>query len=514
MRMGQREQRKHWKKAGQVAGASLLTVAMLAGCSNSNSATEAGGDTANAAGAAPEKLSIMLPNFEAENPPENSPVILKLEELTNTDVDLQWVPSSSYDDKFNITLASGKLPDLMVVLGKSPSFINAARAGAFWELDAYLADYPNLNAMNEIVRNNASIDGKTYGIYRARELGRNGVTIRKDWLENLGLDDPKTLDEFYEVLRAFTFDDPDGNGKDDTYGLVASKFNGPWDNMQIWFGAPNKWGEDDQGKLIPAHETEAYMEALRFFHKLYEEGLVNKDFAVMDATKLPDPFVNGQAGVMIDVADNAQRMDQKMLEKDPNATDRVDVLQAMEGPDGLRDMPTSGYSGLIAVSKSSVKTEDQLKKVLSFLDQLNEAELQTLLYNGLEGQQYEKKGDYIIPTTDKLLLRDFTGLNQILMFVPENRYLPVEMTPVREKVAEVQIANRDIVIPNPGEPLISDVYAKKGPQLDNIINDARTKFIVGQMDEAGFQQAIQLWKTSGGDEYVQEMNELYAALKE
>lgn len=81
----------------------------------------------------------------------------------------------------------------------------------------------------------------------------------------------------------------------------------------------------------------------------------------------------------------------KILDKDPNATGRVDVLQAMEGPKGLRDMPTSGYSGLIAISKSSVKTEEDLKKVLSFLDQLNEPELQALLYNGLEGKQYEKK---------------------------------------------------------------------------------------------------------------------------
>lgn len=372
------------QKGALLLSASLVLSTILGACSTdkTGSGSAAGGT---------DEITIMLPNFEAENPPENSPVIQKLEELTKVDVNLQWVPSSSYEDKFNITLASGKLPQIMVVLGKSPSFINAARTGAFWELGPYLKDYPNLSKMNEIITNNASIDGKTYGIYRARALGRNGVTIRKDWLEKLGLEEPKTIDEFYNVLKAFTKDDPDGNGKDDTYGLVASKFTGPWDNMQVWFGAPNKWGDDGSGGLIPAHETPEYMEALKFFRQIYSEGLVNKDFAVMDVTKLPDPFVNGQAGVMVDVADNAQRMDQKILDKDPNATGRVDVLQAMEGPKGLRDMPTSGYSGLIAISKSSVKTEEDLKKVLSFLDQLNEPELQALLYNGLEGKQYEKK---------------------------------------------------------------------------------------------------------------------------
>ncbi|GAB1159061.1 extracellular solute-binding protein [Paenibacillus illinoisensis] len=496
------------KKTALVLSATLLLSTVLGACS-----TDKTNDTGGAAAGGTDQITIMLPNFEAENPPENSPVIQKLEELTKVDVNLQWVPSSSYEDKFNITLASGKLPDVMVVLGKSPSFINAARTGAFWELGPYLKDYPNLSQMNDIITNNASIDGKTYGIYRGRPLGRNGITIRKDWLENLGLEAPKNLDDLYNVLKAFTTDDPDGNGKDDTYGLVASKFNGPWDNMQIWFGAPNKWGDDGSGNLIPAHETPEYMEALKFFRQIYSEGLVNKDFAVMDATKLPDPFVNGQAGVMIDVADNAQRMEQKILEKDPSATGRVDVLQAVEGPKGLRDMPTSGYSGMIAVSKSGVKTEEDLKKVLAFLDQLNEPELQALLSNGLEGKQYEKKGEYVVPTTDKLALRDLQGLNQILMFLPEDRAFRVEPTPVREKVAEVQKANEEIVVPNPGEPLISDVYAQKGPQLDNIINDARIKFIVGQIDEKGFQDAIALWKSSGGDEYVKEVNELYAALK-
>ena len=496
------------KKTALILSATLLLSTVLGACS-----TDKTNDTGEAAAGGTDQITIMLPNFEAENPPENSPVIQKLEELTKVDVNLQWVPSSSYEDKFNITLASGKLPDVMVVLGKSPSFINAARTGAFWELGPYLKDYPNLSQMNEIIMNNASIDGKTYGIYRGRPLGRNGVTIRKDWLENLGLEEPKNLEEFYNVLKEFTTDDPDGNGKDDTYGLVASKFNGPWDNMQIWFGAPNKWGDDGSGNLIPAHETPEYMEALKFFRQIYSEGLVNKDFAVMDATKLPDPFVNGQAGVMIDVADNAQRMDQKILEKDPSATGRVDVLQAMEGPKGLRDMPTSGYSGMIAVSKSGVKTEEDLKKVLAFLDQLNEPELQALLSNGLEGKQYEKKGEFVVPTTDKLALRDLQGLNQMLMFLPEDRAFRVEPTPVRDKVAEVQKANEEIVVPNPGEPLISDVYAQKGPQLDNIINDARIKFIVGQIDEKGFQDAVALWKSSGGNDYVKEVNELYAALK-
>lgn len=46
--------------------------------------------------------------------------------------------------------------------------------------------------------------------------------IRQDWLENLGLEMPTSLDELYDVLYAFTYNDPDGNGVDDTYGITSA----------------------------------------------------------------------------------------------------------------------------------------------------------------------------------------------------------------------------------------------------------------------------------------------------
>ncbi|MDU0106158.1 extracellular solute-binding protein, partial [Acinetobacter baumannii] len=113
------------------------------------------------------------------------------------------------------------------------------------------------------------------------------MIIRTDWLKNVGLDMPETLDDFYEVLKAFKEKDPDGNGKDDTYGMVVPKCMGlvngsPWDVLQIWFGAPYRYGVEI-GKLIPDFTTKEYMNALTFFKKLYDEGLINKDFAVMDS---------------------------------------------------------------------------------------------------------------------------------------------------------------------------------------------------------------------------------------
>ena len=69
------------------------------------------------------------------------------------------------------------------------------------------------------------------------------------------------------MLKAFKEKDPDGNGKDDTYGLVMVKWTAGWgagfDQIKLWFGAPNVWGERD-GQLVPEFEYDEYLEALKF----------------------------------------------------------------------------------------------------------------------------------------------------------------------------------------------------------------------------------------------------------
>jgi putative aldouronate transport system substrate-binding protein len=511
-----------------VATLMLTWLAACGGGANSPAATQTdsgkntGGETA--AAAKPEEpaeqkpydLTIMVPAFKTELPGDDSPVLKALEAYTNTNITMQFVPNSSYPDKMNITLASGQLPHIMVVDRNTASYINASRNGAFWELGPYLKDYPNLSQANPIVLNNSSVDGKTFGIYRERVLGRMGMTLNVEWMKKLGLEAPKTIDEFYNVLKAFKENDPDGNGKNDTYGIVITKYAGPWDIMQVWFGAPNKWGEDADGKLVPTHMTPEYKEALKFFRKLYDEGLVNEDFAVMDPAVWNDPFVKGQAGGFVDVADNARRLDGKMQDllgkRDEPYTA---VFQAPVGPKGHRDMPTSGYANVLAVSKSAVKTEEDLKRVLTFLDQLNDVEMQTLLSYGIEGRHYEMVDGYIKTLTtpeDVGLVSELESMNQILMFIGPD--MPtLEPTTINAQVDNVQKANEAIVVGNPAEPLVSEVYAQKGQQLDNIIADARIQYIVGQIDDQGLQKAIDLWLSTGGQAYIDEINKLHSATK-
>ncbi|WP_342438978.1 extracellular solute-binding protein [Paenibacillus sp. FSL L8-0436] len=510
----------------------LLLVAMMvttvvAGCSGnesagSNSKSEGSSNAGEVKSESPLDLTLMLPIFKTNYPKDGSPVAAELEKQTRTKIHFEWVPNASYADKFNITLASGKLPTIIYVGDvKASSFVNAAKSGAFWEVGPYLKDYPNLSQANPVILKNSAIDGKNYGIYRGRVLGRNGMVFRKDWLEKVGLQTPQTVDDFYNMLKAFKEKDPDGNGKEDTYGMVLVKWSGQWasgfDTIKLWFGTPNKWGVQD-GKLVPEHEYPEYLEALKFMKKLYDEKLINSDFAVMDSAKWTDPIVNNKAGVIVDVVDTGARVDDKIhaaLEKEgKDEADKhyVDVSGGVTGTDGkLHTLPTSGFSGVLAIPKSSVKSEAELKRVLAFLDQTNNPEIQTMLGFGLEGTHYTMVDGFIERSKDTVLVEsEVEGLNQILAYIPEDKSKTVAQTELRLKQTEVQKANEASIVVNPAEAFISTVYSQKGAQLDNVINDARIKYIVGQIDEAELKSAFDVWRKTGGDDLVKEMNELYA----
>ncbi|MCR8629830.1 extracellular solute-binding protein [Paenibacillus radicis (ex Xue et al. 2023)] len=510
----------------------IIAVSVIAGCSGTSTNTGAGttgtGSTGTASQSpgtkpaetktkeAPFKISVMLKSFSNDNASPDSKVWKQVEEYTNTKLDLQFTPDASYLDKMNITLASGSMPSAIFVVNvKLPAVANAIKGGAFWEIGPYLKDYPNLSKANQTILNNTSVNGKYYGLYTTRPIGRMGISYRKDWLDNLGMKEPKTIDEFYNMLKAFTNNDPDQNGKNDTYGMVVTKYPGPWDIMQTWFGAPNKWGVKD-GKLVPAHLTPEYMEALKFYKKLYDEKLVNQDFAVYDSAKWNDPIVNGKAGVAVDVADRSYQIDEKLKTVDPKGT--IDLIGAVSGPAGLHNQPTTGYAGVFLISKSTVKTEAELRKVLEFFDKTNDKEMQALLGYGIEGTHYKMDNGKLVTI---LTINDNMGpdinnknMNQLSLQIP---YIIPELfkpsTPLRIKANEVMKENEKIIVANPAEPFTSNTFTQKGAQLDQIVEDARVKFIVGKTDEAGFKADMDLWRKSGGDDYTKEMNEAYAGVK-
>ena len=497
--------------AAAVATAAALTL------------TACGGGEAPAADS--KTVTMMAPYLGAQPPNTSGAVQKKLEELTGKTVNITWAPNASYEDKTNITLASSEIPQVMVVQSKSPGFVKNAEAGAFWDLTDKLKDYPNLNTTLPDVQQNASVNGKVYGVFRGRAPMRTAVMFRQDWLDKLGLKAPQTVEDLYTVAKAFTQQDPDGNGVNDTYGITIPKWgalgtNSPYDVIEEWFGAGNRWTERD-GKLVPSFETDEFLEADRFIKKMIDEKLINPDFATFDSTKWNEPFFNGKSGAIIDVDSRVSALISLFKQANPNDfQNKVGFVGNLQGPDGkLHAHPTDGYSGFLAIPKTSVRTEAELKNVLSFLDKMNSKEVSILLNNGIENVNFtvvDGKAAPVTPETaeSKAVAEDIKSYSQLGTNVRNNEFYPVKQASdyeqkVFDKRTDVMAQDLKSAVYNPAAAFVSPTYVAKGAQLDNIVADARIKYLAGQIDEQGLKDAIKLWDTSGGDKVKEEINKLW-----
>lgn len=496
-----------WKRIMAVSCAAALLTGALAGCGPSKQAAI---DPNN------PTISVMTEAYNVESAGPDSPVMQKLEEYLGVKLNISWVPNSGYDEKVTAAMGSGEYPMVMLLKTKNSSVIQNTRAGTFWEITDKIKEYPNLSKANPVVLNNTSIDGKLYGVYRGRTLGRNGITIRKDWLKNIGMEEPKTIDDLYNVLKAFKENDPDKNGKDDTFGMIMTKATSSFDNLAIWFGAPNKWGKGADGTLQPAHLSDEYFEALKFVKKLYDDKLINQDFATYEGAKWDEQFLSGKAGVIIDVADRARRVAQNIAKTDPKADVGVIGYLKKDASAEPKTLPTTGHAGYFAFPKKALPTEADLDFVLKVMDKANDQEAQNLMNYGIEGLTYTIDADgFAVVTEDTTLTKYFADLNQFSPGVVEypNALKKKYVSPVAKDIEVVQKDNESYVVPNPAEAIVSDTYSRKGPQLDSIITSANTKFIVGQLDEAGYKAELERWKTQGGNEYVKEVNEEYKKIE-
>ena len=483
------------------AGTAVITVASM---SNSKVNSKC---TVTVTKQAPKEISILSITFTGTPAAADEPSIKALEKLTGYKIKLEWILNSSYEDQLNTRMASGNMPALVAITGKTASVISNARAGAFWDITKYYKNYPNVAKANPIVMNNISIDGKFYGIYRARPLGRNAISYRKDWLNNVGLSEPKTMDELYNMLKAFRQNDPDKNDKNDTYGMTFCKFFGPLDQIATAFGAPNRWAVAS-GTLVPSFATPEYMDSIKWLKRLYNEGIINRDYAAMETANWTKDFQNSKSGVHIDVSDQAWRFQKKFIDEYKMPEDIVWVMPMPAGPKGKRAFPTSGHAGFVAISKSGAPTEQAMKDALNFLDITNTKEGQNILNWGVEGVHYDlnEKGE---ATRRSFKADPMEGINQFMTNVAVGLLISEANKPVQKRHLQIQAENIEFCIANPVEPYTSNTYAAKGAQLDQMINDARNQFIAGQLDEAGFNKVVEQWYVQGGNQVAVEYAQAY-----
>ena len=301
---------KQVRRAVGIILTATMVAAMAAGCrssSDSSSGSSAGGSSAGAGNS----------NFNAAGLPiVNEPVTLKilttrwgsmgdsftqnqwlidLEKSTNVKPEWQVQSLNDWAEQKSILLASQELPE--VIIG-SQTFSDTDilnNSDLFLDLTNLIAEYmPNLTqAMEEVaeMRNVVTFtDGKIYSLPRklpSRPQTCNQPIINKQWLDNLGLSEPDTIDELTAVLKAFKEQDANGNGdSSDEYPICGSK--GLSMDLLNPFGITDLNGThmmiEDDGSLVYYPVVENYKEGLKWLYELYQQGIIDPESFTQDST--------------------------------------------------------------------------------------------------------------------------------------------------------------------------------------------------------------------------------------
>jgi putative aldouronate transport system substrate-binding protein len=478
-------------------------------------------------------LNIMLPDFFSDSDwvtlEDGNPVLKAIYDATGVKLNITWVPNSGYGEQTTLTLADpNNMPEVMVMQGpRDAIMIQSARAGAFWDLTEYVndaANYPNLAAGEKTVYDNISIDGKVYGIYRARAYARAGIYYRNDYAAQVGYETaPTTVEEFKDMCLKMAAIDKD------TYVFNMCKYvAGTIGIMTVMNGAPYSYGVNAEGKIYPAFEDEAFQDGLDFIRELYAAGGIDPDFMTIESgnwndAERSDPV---KALMRLDCLDNGYRY-QEWLEQNKGADAEkpvVTLLTALKDKNGnIQIWPQNiGASGEIVITKAV--SAEKLPKVVKFLEWCNSAEGQTLLNCGVEGETYWIQSDgfrYTYPegekdngaTYDAKTATIQHSLNQLGMNVNGDLTPATASTPLRDEYNKNLVDNAKYVIANPCLTLESVTNNLMGATLNQEVEDAQVQYIAGKIDLAGLQAVYANWHAQGGDDILAEYQAAYDALK-
>lgn len=285
--------------------ASLLLPAGCAKTEGSSSSSSGNGSSASdgAVTSQPITLTILKPKVTYDSDYSSMQILQDYEKKTNVTIKWETPDQNDFTTKYQLMMNSGTLPDAIIAM-PTDDIEKYGQNGTLIKLNDYISkDMPNLQAVMQKYPESKKIvtcsDGNIYSmpfVYQGR-WGNDVMLVRDDWLKKLNLSTPVTTDDWYNVLKAFKTQDPNGNGQADEL-----PFNGA--NIQVLETFAMAWGfpmvtstseitEDfyvaTEDKLYPydgkvhfAVEEDRYKEAVQYMNKLYSEGLVDPEIVSND----------------------------------------------------------------------------------------------------------------------------------------------------------------------------------------------------------------------------------------
>jgi len=256
----------------------------------------------------PVKVQILVNiNVDTEGTDVNdNDYIHYIEEKTGVDIEfINEATSAYYPQKLNTMMASNQLPDAVMLMGDTQrsDLARLAYEGLLMPLDDLLVDYPNLTTeLKPEAWEICKYDGKTYAVPFQRYDSSPYMTfVRKDWLEKLNInpEDVVTIDDWYQMLKRFVEEDPDGDGEKNSFGIVSTTSGTHFTNFTFLdsFGAAKAKYVD--GELLPNFLLPEYKEWLRFMHKLYIEGILDPEYIVSSDSVFWEKIGSGKYGTFL-----------------------------------------------------------------------------------------------------------------------------------------------------------------------------------------------------------------------
>ncbi|MBP1965053.1 extracellular solute-binding protein [Paenibacillus aceris] len=381
---------KKMNKMIAVVCTSCLTGALLAGCSSSNEkpgdvSKQASGSEKSNAQKAPVTFNMFfnlgIPEYPENGGAAKDKVIGQMDKagIQGIDYKVNLLAGDEYKTKLNLMVSSGEMPDYFSV--DSTLLAQYVSQGLVKPLDDLITKAPNLMKVVPKERwEGVKYDGKIYAIpYGVRSESFNspntaGVLIRQDWLDNLNLKAPTTLDELHDVLKAFTLNDPDKNGQKDTYGLGGNKtsvFSSVFAAFGIGVSSSSGsmyWTEKD-GKIIKSFLTPEAKQALAVLQQWYKEGLIDPEFPVMEAKQGEARVVNSKVGIFEGdafLADpKGSGVPEALVKATPSA--KLTMITPPKGPGGKLGMPEVNPFAGGGLRAISAKAKDP-ERLLQLLD--------------------------------------------------------------------------------------------------------------------------------------------------
>lgn len=472
----------------------------------------------------PTDITLFMYSSNPFPPDGENPVGLKIQEATNTVLHTETPPSSSYAERLQIMLASGDFPEVVMFGSHTDrAFLDAIEDGVLLPLTDLVEQTENLYPLiRDISWNAMKVNGEIYGIPQATVMRADGYFIRLDWLEALDITLPEdgylTLDEMYDLLHQFTYGDPDGNGKDDTFGIVATA-TADGGLEPLFADAFDLLGwqkyEDEEYPYMDlkySRTNSAFKDALAFTAKLWAEGLVDPDWPAMRADDTSkERFNQGIGGMRNAFAGQYTNYLDIMTQNIPEAD--LTYVAGVESAAGNRNAAAlgTGYWYLSALTTSAQGKEQAIIDMFDY--RLSEEGYDYIKY-GVEGLHFNWEDGNRVFTEAYNDYYKWRGNYKLVMPSMDANYFinPALDEALKEKLGVwlEQAVERVITTEDLGfRPAAADKpefieYASK-------MSADISKIIIGELPVEAWDDTLAGWYAAGGEEYVQQMNEHIAA---